>query len=184
MADIICEECKATVSDEAGSCPECGYPFGDLHFAVENEVSHAVDPPPQDAVITPSGVSTVSTVSTDIIVQTLDAVRQEMKVLQNNLEENDRKLNSCLVQSDESTVKMLTDISARIDAISVVQEAMKASLQPDDQKPTKKSLLAAFYKTLNSPNSMFEYMFYLCVVQTIFVIVVLFLSAYIVTLVR
>lgn len=27
MALISCPECKASVSDHAGSCPQCGYPF-------------------------------------------------------------------------------------------------------------------------------------------------------------
>ena len=78
----------------------------------------------------------------------------------------------------------MADIAGKLDVITSVTSAKKVDGQADDPKKTKKELLAAFYKTLNSPNSMFEYMFYLCVVQIVFVIVNLFLVTYIVTLVR
>jgi hypothetical protein len=175
VTEIICEECKETVSDESGFCPECGYPFDNSQPEEENSVvSEADSAPPNTVVTTPL----------DMILQSLDSLRIEMADLKVQIDENGRQQNSCVMQSDEDTQKKLMEISARIATIAAVQETMKAALQPDDNKKPKRALLTAFYKTLNSPNSMFEYMFYLCVVQIIFVIVILFLAAYIVTLVQ
>jgi hypothetical protein len=72
----------------------------------------------------------------------------------------------------------------KLDELAQFNSKKEAEAVAIAAKGTKKSLLAAFYKTLNSPNSMFDYMFYITVVQIIFVVVNLFLVAYIVTLVR
>jgi hypothetical protein len=175
MAEIICVECQSTVSDESGYCPECGYPFDSAPVVEETAV---VD----EATSTES--ATGAAASHDIIVRSLSSIDSEMKELQEKVDGIRQDLNSSSISSAENRQKMLMELSAKLDAISSVQSTIKAAVQPGDPKKTKKSLIASFYKTLNSPNSMFEYMFYLCVVQVFFVIVILFMAAYIVTLVR
>lgn len=175
MADILCVECKSEVSDESGYCPECGYPFENSQPVQENIVDASVDN---------AQPNTVVTTPLDVILRSLDSLRSELEGVRGKIEESSQIMNTHLMTPDDSTQKMLADISTRIDTIAAMQVTMQAALQPDDHKKTKNALLTAFYKTLNSPNSMFEYMFYICVVQIIFVIVNLFLATYIVTLVR
>ena len=117
-------------------------------------------------------------------MRSLSAIGSAMKELQERVDGIRQDLTSRSLSSAESTQNMLMEISAKLDAISSVQSSIQAAVQPDDPKKSKKGLIAAFYKTLNSPNSMFEYMFYICIVQVVFVIVILFMAAYIVTLVR
>lgn len=175
MADIICVECKSTVSDESGYCPECGYPFDSTPIVDDTAaVDEVISTEP-----TPAGTPPL-----DIIVRSLNSIGSEMKELQERVDGIRQDLNSTSLSSTENTQKMLMEFSAKLDAISSVQNTIKAAVQADDPKKTKKGLIAAFYKTLNSPNSMFEYMFYICIVQVVFVIVILFMAAYIVTLVR
>lgn len=173
MADIICVECKANVSDESGYCPECGFPFDSQSVQNDDVVGEGNTAQPNTVVTTPL----------DIILQSLNSVGLEMKELQDRVDGTRQDLNSQSMSAADSTQKMLTEISAKLDAISSVQNSMKAA-QSAEPKKTKKQLLSAFYKTLNSPNSMFEYMFYICIVQIVFVIATLFLAAYVVTLVR
>ena len=175
MADIICVECKLTVPDESGYCPECGYPFDSAPVVEDTAaVDEAINTEP----------TTAGTASLDIIVRSLSAIGSAMKELQERVDGIRQDLTSRSLSSAESTQNMLMELSAKLDAISSVQSSIQAAVQPDDPKKSKKGLIAAFYKTLNSPNSMFEYMFYICMVQVVFVIVILFMAAYIVTLVR
>jgi hypothetical protein len=120
----------------------------------------------------------------DTILRSLSAVAIEVKDLQSRVDEIKEELDARPAPSLDNTEKILADVIGRLDAITSVQNAIKTSVQQDTPDKSKKKLLAAFYKTLNSPNSMFEYMFYICIIQVIFVIVNLFLAAYIVTLVR
>ena len=176
MAEIVCIECKSTVSDESGSCPECGYPFdagqGEPEAAAAESETSSEQP------------QTVVTTPLDVIIQSINAVGLEIKALQTGVIELQQGLHANLASSESNSARVLADIVNKLDAITLVQSSIKTALQPDPAKNTKKDRLAAFYKTLNSPNSMFEYMFYICVMQIIFVIVILFLAAYIVTLVR
>lgn len=174
MADIICVECKANVSDESGYCPECGFPFDSQSVQIDDVVGEGDTAQPNTVVTTPL----------DIILRSLNSVGLEMKELQGRVDGIRQDLNSHSMSAADSTQKMLTEISAKLDAISSVQNSMRAAVQSAEPKKTKKQLLSAFYKTLNSPNSMFEYMFYICIVQIVFVIATLFLAAYVVTLVR
>lgn len=250
MADIICMECKANVSDEPGYCTECGFPFDNKQpvpsdvAAAEPGIEHPADvaagqsadaPPmvvvaddaaaaplvsdgttgvPQDnvatgepavaaqndaveetaspqqneavvAVVPPAPEPNVVVMpQLDTILRSLSAVAIEVKDLQSRVDEIKEELDSRPAPSLDNTEKILADVIGRLDAITSVQNAIKTSVQQDTPDKSKKKLLAAFYKTLNSPNSMFEYMFYICIIQVIFVIVNLFLAAYIVTLVR
>lgn len=179
MAEIICEECKAAVSDESGYCTECGFPFGggqtEVKAAAEAEVdAEARVVQPETVVVTPL----------DIITRSLNSVGVEIKELQDRVAEVRQELVSSSSLSADNTQRMLAEITRRLDGVVSAQNEMKNSLLPDPAKKSKKELLAAFYKTLNSPNSMFEYMFYICVVLLVFVVVNLFLVAYVVTLVR
>lgn len=201
MADIICAECKATVSDEPGYCTECGYPFdgtqpeqndvaadeavtaqqgetaaGDTASEQQEETA-AAEPAPAEP-------NTVVTTPLDIILRSLSAVALEVKDLQSRVDEIKQDLDSRPAPKEDNTEKMLADVVARLDALTSVQNAIKASVEQESAQKKKKNLLTAFYRTLNSPNSMFDYMFYICIVQAIFVMVNLFLAAYIVTLVR
>jgi hypothetical protein len=240
MADIICMECKANVSDEPGYCTECGFPFDNKQpvpsdvAAADPVIEHPADvtadepagAPPMVAVAgvgdtatepgsaTPDHVATEEPVvaaqtaglqqneavidaeppaaqpnvvvmpQLDTILRSLSAVAIEVKDLQSRVDEIKEELDSRPAPSLDNTEKILADVIGRLDAITSVQNAIKTSVQQDTPDKSKKKLLAAFYKTLNSPNSMFEYMFYICIIQVIFVIVNLFLAAYIVTLVR
>lgn len=226
MADIICMECKATVSDEPGYCSECGYPFDSkqpeqndtaadmvataqpiVAVADESGATHPddvaedmVSTQPNDAVAgdtvspqnnavdagdTPVAQPNVVVMpQLDTILRSLSAVALEVKDLQSRVDEIKEELDSRPAPSEDKTEKILADIIGRLDAITSVQNAIKTSVEQETPQKKKKNLLAAFYRTLNSPNSMFDYMFYICVVQIIFVIANLFLAAYIVTLVR
>lgn len=181
MADILCVECKSEVSDESGYCPECGFPFENSQPVQESIVDATED---VEASMDNAQPNTVVTTPLDVILRSLDSLRSELEGVRGKIEESSQIMNTHLMTPDDGTQKMLADISTRIDTIAAMQVTMQAALQPDDNKKTKNALLTAFYKTLNSPNSMFEYMFYICVVQIIFVIVNLFLATYIVTLVR
>jgi len=173
MAEIICIECKSHVSDASGYCPNCGYPF-DIAPAGQNSIVVAdVNLPPQH---------TDSAPPLDMISQSLASVRVEMSELQRTVTDLKQDFNVHLMPSTDNFQKILTEIVQKLDAIASVTR--KADAQTDPPEKTKNKLLTTFYKTLNSPNSMFEYMFYICVVQIVFVIVTLFLVAYIVTLVR
>lgn len=201
MADVICAECKATVSDEPGYCTECGFPFDGRSPETADAAVGETVAVPQDSVAAGEAAGTeqhgdaaageaaaqphtVVTTPLDIIVRSLNAVALEVKDLQSRVDEIKQDLDSRPVPSTENAEKMLADIVGRLDAITSVQNVIKTSVEQETQAKKKKNLLSAFYRTLNSPNSMFEYMFYICVVQIIFVIVNLFLAAYIVTLVR
>jgi hypothetical protein len=177
MADIICAECSATVSDESEHCTECGYPFENAQSDQDNRVSDV-----ESNGDIPS--NTVVTTPLDILLRSMDSVALEIKGLEGRLDGIRQELSSLSMLSMDTTQKNMAEISAKIDTVVSLQNALKAATPADNPKKTKKELLAAFYKTLNSPNSMFEYMFYICVVQIIFIVVILFLAAYIVTLVR
>lgn len=198
MADIICAECKATVSDEPGYCTECGYPFDgtqpEQNDAVADEAITAqqddtaagdnTSAQQEETAAAPVQPNTVVTTPLDIITRSLNAVVLEIKDLQSRVDEIKQDLDARPAPKEDNTEKILADVVARLDALSSVQNAIKASVEQESAQKKKKNLLAAFYRTLNSPNSMFDYMFYICIVQVIFVIVNLFLAAYIVTLVR
>lgn len=213
MADIICMECKANVSDEPGYCTECGFPFDskqpEQSDVASNEAANsqpaavsadvAASTQPTDVAVdeTPQQNDAAGTGDTpaaqpnivvmpqlDTILRSLSAVALEVKDLQSRVDEIKEDLDSRTAPSTDNTEKILADIIARLDAITSVQNTIKTSVEQDSPQKSKKNLLSAFYRTLNSPNSMFEYMFYICIVQIIFVIVNLFLAAYVVTLVR
>jgi hypothetical protein len=175
MAEIICAECKSHVSDDPGYCTECGFPFEKSQTIEENNTATSAES------VAPN---TIVTTPLDIILQSLNSVGTEIRELRNIIAVNQSDLNSRLMAAENETNTTLTEIAVKLDTIVTAQSAMMTSTRPDSPKKTKKELLAAFYKTLNSPNSMFEYMFYICVVQLVFVIVNLFLVTYIATLVR
>lgn len=216
MADIICIECNANVSDVSGYCPECGYPFDNapavpnnaaeaaaetakiadaaveaadasveasetVEAAVEVEAVVAVAP---DDTASAAGPEAITAMPIDTIMHSLDAVRLEIQELQRRVTEIRQDTDSHSKATADSTQKTLTDIAEKLDSIVSANSAKEAKAAAEIPKKTKKELLSAFYKTLNSPNSMFEYMFYICIVQIIFVIINLFLVTYIVTLVR
>lgn len=174
MANVICAKCNLNVSDETGYCPECGDSFKDDQTEPASTTADAAETAqPKSIVTTPL----------DIILQSLNSIGAEVKGLQERVDGISRIVSSPST-SEENTQKMLAGLSAKVETLASVLSAMKAASQTEAPPPKKKELLAAFYKTLNSPNSMFEYMFYLCIVQTVFVVVILFLAAYIVTLVK
>lgn len=164
MADITCIECNASVSDASGYCPECGYPFNSVINDANNDIVG-------DALIIPQQY--MPTEQSDKIPGLLDSIRADIHELQRTVDEIKQDFASQSSVSAANTQKTLTEVTMKLDTI--------ASALP---KETKQKLLAAFYKTLNSPNSMFEYMFYICIVQIIFVTVSLFMVAYVVKLVR
>ena len=176
MADIICIECKTAVSDTSGYCPECGYPFDS---AITDQGSDVADNEERG-----SQLQTITVPPMDAIQGTLDSMRQEMNELQRTVIEIKQDFDSQSLQSTAATQKILAEIVIKLDIIASAKNAKDVESQSEPPKKTKKELLAAFYRTLNSPNSMFEYMFYICVVQIIFVVISLFLVTYIVTLVR
>lgn len=175
MAEITCMECKTTVSEESGYCPECGYPFDTPLTPLDNSSSEKAPNDPQPA---------VNDKTVDIILQTLDSVRREINELKNTVVEIRQNTDSHATLTAENTQKALGEIASKLDTMVSIASIKEAEAKAAPPKKTKKELLAAFYKTLNSPNSMFEYMFYICIVQIIFVVVNLFLVTYIVTLVR
>ena len=166
MADIICIECKTNVSDASGYCPECGYPFDTAPPGLNSEIVGGTQIVQQEDTNTPS---------LDMVYDTLNSVRMEMNELQKAVTELKQDFSSHSLLAETNTQKMLAELSIKLDTIASATESVQSS---------KKGLLAAFYRTLNSPNSMFEYMFYICVAQIVFVVVSLFLIAYIVTLIR
>jgi hypothetical protein len=194
MAELTCAECKATVSDESGYCPECGFPFeqaapGQNSSAVSVEEVKPLlgtpDVPPEESSVPVTQEPPKPNVTTpmDIILRSVDSVALEVRELRSSVSEIRRELDSHLVPPPkDDSQKALSEITARLETIAQVQASISAALQPVE--PSKKKLLATFYKTLNSPNSMFEYLFYICIVQLLFVIVNLFLGAYIVSLIN
>lgn len=169
MAEIICMECKNSVSDTSGHCPECGYPFDIAIAATNGNERHSQEPEPQ--------------IARDRIEVSLDSLKNDIEALQRAT--NDiRQLSDTSAQTAANTTSALAEITRRLDALASVIASKESGAPADSHKKTLKELLTAFYKTLNSPNSMFEYMFYMCIVQLLFVIVNLFLATYIVTLVR
>lgn len=175
MAEIICIECKTPVSDASGYCPECGYPFDTVPA---NQSNGVVSEP------SASGQKTIVTTPLDIILRALDSVRLEMNELRKEVSDMQSGFESRSMLPVDNTSQLLAEIARKLDMLASDKNTKDTETQVEARKKTKKGLLAAFYKTLNSPNSMFEYMFYICVVQMIFVIVNLFLVTYIVTLVR
>lgn len=175
MANITCLECNAAVSDTLGYCPECGYPFDSA--TTNQNIDCAVD---EEA----ARQQTITASPVDTIQETLDSIRQEMNELQRTVTMIKEDFDSHSLQSTAATQKILAEIIIKLDTIASAKNAKGAEAQAEPPKKTKKELLTAFYRTLNSPNSMFEYMFYICVVQIIFVVISLFLVTYIVTLVR
>jgi hypothetical protein len=175
MAEIICVECNSSVSDVSGYCPECGYPF-------DIEPTGLDRPNVKDEGNTCQ--ETISAPPLDIVSPSLDAVRLEIDELQKTVNELRQGVSSLLVSSVDDTNKILAEIAKTTETLASLNSKQEAQTQAENPNKTKKGLLAAFYETLNSPNSMFEYMFYICVVQIIFVIVNLLLAAYIVSLVR
>ncbi len=177
MAEIICMECKTSVSDAADYCPECGYPFD---LVLEGQNAAVTD----DAVTMQQDASDTTPLSE--LLRSLDSVRLEIHELQRAVSDIKQDFHSHATASADTTQRAITEIAGKLDAIAIVSAKHSREMEDssDATKKTKKNVLAAFYKTLNSPNSMFEYMFYICVVQILFVIVNLFLTAYIVTLVR
>lgn len=180
MADIICIECKTTVSDASGFCPECGYPFDSALPEQENIIAAA-----EDEIATPQEtITTIRTPATEVLLPILDSIRVELNELQRSISGLNRDSAANAATSAENSQKVLSEIRMKLDALVLFNSEKEAEAQATAAKSINKSLLAAFYKTLNSPNSMFEYMFYITVVQIIFVVVNLFLVAYIVTLVK
>lgn len=177
MAEIICMECKAVVSDASGYCPECGYPF---HSDLPELNVIAV--PPDEAIGTPQ--EAITTPPPDLLLQSLNSMRVEMNELQRTITDIKQNFDSHAVFLAENTQKTLSAVAVKLDEVILYNNKKEAEAQAIAAKETKKGALAAFYRTLNSPDSMFEYMFYITVVQIIFVVVNLFLVTYIVTLVR
>lgn len=183
MADIICIECNAAVSDDSGYCPECGYPFDTPTVEQKEPASSDIfaDNNP-DTILEPLLVEAIPGI--DILQQTLDSIRGEIAELQRSTTEIRNEIDTKASISADSTRELLSAVTLKLDEIVLYNAKKEAEALAATAKETKKGLIAAFYKTLNSPDSMFEYMFYITVVQVIFVIVNLFLVAYIVTLVR
>lgn len=166
MAEIICIECKANVSDVSGYCPECGYPFDTACTVQSAVVAGEAESIPQKAIDTPP---------LDTILLSLDSVTREIRELQRTVTE---------ISSADNTRNLLEEIGKKLDTLAAVASIKGTDAPSATPKKSKKELLALFYKTLNSPNSMFEYMFYICVIQVVFVVVILFLVTYAVMLVR
>ena len=175
MAEIICIECKASVSDLSGYCPECGFPFDAVHESQTNSVAGEPDNQEQ---------KTIVTTPMDIILRALDSVRLELNELGKKVDEIKSDSGAQSISPVDNTPQLLAEIAKKLDTLASAKCTKEAEAQASDPAKAKKKLLSAFYKTLNAPNSMFEYMFYICVVQIIFVIVNLFLVTYIITLVR
>ena len=175
MAEIICAECNTTVPENSGYCPECGYPF-DINANCQTP------PSPSDTGKLHQHVS--ATPPSDVILQSLNSVRIEINELRESVNAVRQDYESLSKTPIETIQTSLTEITVKLGSLETAVHAKTAGDQAPPPKKTKKELLAAFYKTLNSPNSMFEYMFYICIAQTIFIVVNLFLVAYVVTLVR
>jgi hypothetical protein len=180
MADIICIECKTTVSDVSGFCPECGYPFDSALPEQETIIAAAED----EIAALQETIATISSPSPEVLLPILDSIRVELNELQRSVADLKRDSGANAATSAENSQKVLAEITMKLDALALFNSEKEAEAKATAVIATKKSLLAAFYKTLNSPNSMFEYMFYITVVQIVFVVVNLFLVAYIVTLVK
>lgn len=180
MADIICIECKTTVSDASGFCPECGYPFDNTISGQEIVVATA-----EDTIALPAETDdTITTPATEALRPILDSMRVELNELQRSVSDFKQDSAANAATSAENSQKVLAEITMKLDSLALFNSEKEAEAKAATVIATKKSLLTAFYKTLNSPNSMFEYMFYITVVQIVFVVVNLFLVAYIVTLVK
>lgn len=183
MAEIVCPECGTGSAAGHECCIECGYPF-EKAPAGEPVTEAAAAPQPA----TPAAAqqqAAVTTTPLDLIMRSLESVSLEVRGVRRELEELRDRNSSRPDQAQEGMQKTLADLSGKVDGLIQSQAALKGALQASPpEKKNKKELLAAFFQTLNAPNSMFEYLFYICVAQIIFVIVTLFLTAYIVTLVR
>jgi hypothetical protein len=202
MAEIVCIECKSTVSDALAFCSECGFPF-DSTLAEQQEIAVSSAAAVTGAADAKGAVADVAgafadTVAADqdashtataiplpeILQRSFEPLMVEMGELQRALADIKQNFDTHATISAEHTQKALTDIALKLDELARFNSIKEAEAQAITAKETKKGLLAAFYKTLNSPDSMFDYMFYISIVQIIFVVVNLFLVAYIVTLVR
>ena len=202
MAEIVCIECKSTVSDALAFCSECGFPF-DSTLAEQQKIavsSAAAVTGAADAEGTMAHVAGAfeDTVAADqdashtataiplpeMFQRTFKPLMAEMGELHRALADIKQNFDSHAAISAEHTQKALSDFTLKLDELVRFNSIKEAEAQAIAAKETKKGMLAAFYKTLNSPDSMFDYMFYISVVQIIFVVVNLFLVAYIVTLVR
>jgi len=175
MAEIVCAECNATVPDTSEYCPECGYPFDIQAPGQSPPATVDADNLHHQVSVTPPS---------DIILQSLGSVKLEINDLQKSVNAVRQDYESLSKITTDTIQKSLAEITVKLGSLEAVVHAKTAEAQTAPPKKTKKELLAAFYKTLNSPNSMFEYMFYICIAQTIFIVVNLFLIAYVVTLVR
>jgi len=175
MAEIICAECNATVPDTSEYCPECGYPFDIQAPGQSPPATVDADNLHHQVSVTPPS---------DIILQSLGSVNSKSTICNSLLMPSGRIMNHSQKSQLTQFRNLLAEITVKLGSLEAAVHAKTAEAQTAPPKKTKKELLAAFYKTLNSPNSMFEYMFYICIAQTIFIVVNLFLIAYVVTLVR
>ncbi|MDD2366426.1 MAG: hypothetical protein PHN84_09705 [Desulfuromonadaceae bacterium] len=184
MSEIICIECKNAVSDESGFCPECGYPF---ESGIQDTENIKVTDKPVDNNINGEFYSQAAfnTVSPDLFQQALDSINLNITRLQSSIENAAQNFDSITSKLTENNQKTLSEINLKLDEVVAFKLKMETEAQAVSGKDGLKDLLkTAFNKILNSPGSMFEYMFYMAIIQIIFVVVNLFLVAYIVTLVR
>ena len=186
MAEIVCIECKSSVSDALAFCSECGFPFPfNGTIAEQQEIGVAGDAVEVDAAANKDVAHITTTIpSSDMLQQTFDSLVTEMGELKRTITEIRQSFNSNSTISAENVQNALSAITLKLDELIQFNREKEAEAQAIAAKEANKGLLATFYKSLNSPSSMLDYMFYISVVQIIFVVVNLFLVAYIVTLVR
>jgi hypothetical protein len=171
MAEIVCVECKTTVSDLSGYCPECGFPFDAAGMEPDSGVAGNAE------VLQQKGVEVVSP---DTFSQSLDLLRAEVMELRGAVGDIRQSFDSQAAKSAESTLKLLSEVNGKLDVMASAKSAQeKEALATAQKKPSSETP-----KTAGFSNAMSEYMFYMCAAQLVFVIVNLFLVAYIVTLVR
>lgn len=171
MAEIVCVECKTTVPDLSGYCPECGYPFDAAGMAQDSVAAGNAEVVQQ---------KTVAAVAPDPASHSMDLLRSEIIELRGAVGDIKLTFDSQTAKSAEDTLRLLTEVNGKLDAIA----SAKSAQEKEAQAAAKKKESPDATKSAGFSNAMFEYMFYMCIAQMVFVIVNLFLVAYIVTLVR
>lgn len=175
MAEIICIECKNSVSDASGFCPECGYPFNlEKEYNIQvNKLSPSTGHHVEITELTP-----------EIFSHSMDSLKREINDLEAIMKDIKLEINKFSQASVDNTSEILTNVNNSLKSITASISSINDLSHKEKPEKSKKEIFSAFCKSLNSPSTMLEYMFYLCVAQITFVIVILFIAAYIVTLIR
>ena len=206
MAEIVCIECKSTVSDALAFCSECGFPF-DSTIAEQQEIAVA-----GDAAETATDTDTDSAeeaVANDLVADAAEIVAGADAIADAVAEDQDAAHITAIPLLPDMLQQTLDSLMAEIGEIQRTlidirqgaasnatisdentQRALSAiDLKLDElarltSKKEAESKTIAVNEAKNTPNSLIDYTFYVAVVQIIFVVANLFLVAYIVTLVR